>query len=273
MSDYKVTDSELTGIANAIRTKGGTSSQLVFPDGFTSAIGAIPTGGGTIQQLSVNSNGTYTPPSGVDGYAPVVVNVPGGGGATILTGTSEPSASVGSNGDIYLLLNDLIQDLVTSESDLNITVTANSYWPNFDPWKAFSTSGSWVGNGGDPHWLQVELQQATPIISVDFISRDSWRSHAVSRVGYSDDGINFIDAVLAESTMINDVGHVTLDQATTAKYFRFYFDGTYASSSYYPIMSEVKIYSANGTTINKSYVKVNGAWINLIGANINDVTH
>jgi len=84
MSDYKVTDSELTGIANAIRTKGGTSSQLVFPDGFTSAIGAIPTGGGVIQSLSVTQNGTYTPPSGVDGYAPVVVNVSGGGCADLV---------------------------------------------------------------------------------------------------------------------------------------------------------------------------------------------
>lgn len=39
-------DSDLTSIANAIRTKGGTSSQLAFPSGFVSAIGDIPTGGG-----------------------------------------------------------------------------------------------------------------------------------------------------------------------------------------------------------------------------------
>lgn len=44
MTDYKVTDAQLTGIANAIRTKGGTESPLVFPDGFVSAIGNIPTG-------------------------------------------------------------------------------------------------------------------------------------------------------------------------------------------------------------------------------------
>ena len=46
MADYKVTDTELTSIANAIRTKGGTSNQLVFPTGFVSAVQAIPTGGG-----------------------------------------------------------------------------------------------------------------------------------------------------------------------------------------------------------------------------------
>ena len=46
MADYKVTDTELTSIANAIRTKGGTSAQLEFPTGFVSAVQAIPTGGG-----------------------------------------------------------------------------------------------------------------------------------------------------------------------------------------------------------------------------------
>lgn len=46
MAEYKTTDTELTSIANAIRTKGGTSSSLVYPTGFVSAIGAIPSGGG-----------------------------------------------------------------------------------------------------------------------------------------------------------------------------------------------------------------------------------
>lgn len=45
-TDYLVTDTELTSIADAIRTKGGTSAQLSFPTEFVSAIAAIPTGGG-----------------------------------------------------------------------------------------------------------------------------------------------------------------------------------------------------------------------------------
>ena len=48
MTDYLTTDTELTSVANAIRTKGGTSAQLVYPTGFVSAINAIPTGGGTL---------------------------------------------------------------------------------------------------------------------------------------------------------------------------------------------------------------------------------
>ena len=39
-------DSDLTSVANAIRTKGGTSAELAFPSGFVSAIQNIPTGGG-----------------------------------------------------------------------------------------------------------------------------------------------------------------------------------------------------------------------------------
>lgn len=39
-------DADLTSIANAIRTKGGTSSSLTFPTDFVDAIDAIETGGG-----------------------------------------------------------------------------------------------------------------------------------------------------------------------------------------------------------------------------------
>ena len=46
--DSSQLDSDLTSVANAIRTKGGTSAQLAFPSGFVSAISAIPSGGGGI---------------------------------------------------------------------------------------------------------------------------------------------------------------------------------------------------------------------------------
>ena len=46
MADYITNTTELTSIANAIRTKGGTSASLTYPTGFVAAINAIPTGGG-----------------------------------------------------------------------------------------------------------------------------------------------------------------------------------------------------------------------------------
>lgn len=39
--DYRVTDTDLTAVADAIRAKGGTSSPLEFPTGFVTAIGNI----------------------------------------------------------------------------------------------------------------------------------------------------------------------------------------------------------------------------------------
>ena len=39
-------DADLTSVANAIRTKGGTSASLAFPSGFVTAIGNISGGGG-----------------------------------------------------------------------------------------------------------------------------------------------------------------------------------------------------------------------------------
>lgn len=72
--DYKVTDTELTGIADAIRMKGETAAPLTFPNGFTSAINAIPTGGiiptGT---KNITANGDYD----VESYASAHVSVSG----------------------------------------------------------------------------------------------------------------------------------------------------------------------------------------------------
>ena len=55
MADYLTTDTELASVANAIRSKGGTSSPLVYPTGFVSAINAIPSGGGgSVESNDVN---------------------------------------------------------------------------------------------------------------------------------------------------------------------------------------------------------------------------
>lgn len=41
MSEYLVTDADLTAVADAIRAKTGTSEQLIFPDGFSEAVNNI----------------------------------------------------------------------------------------------------------------------------------------------------------------------------------------------------------------------------------------
>mgnify|MGYP006916253515 CR=1 FL=1 len=59
-------DADLTSVANAIRTKGGTAASLAFPSDFVSAIEAISTGGGGGLKYEL---GTFTLQSDVAGTA------------------------------------------------------------------------------------------------------------------------------------------------------------------------------------------------------------
>ena len=65
---------KLSAIGNAIREKTGGTDLLTL-DQMPTEISNIQ-GGGTVEELTITSNGTYNPPTGIDGYAPVVVNVP-----------------------------------------------------------------------------------------------------------------------------------------------------------------------------------------------------
>lgn len=62
MANYIVSDTELTGIADAIRAKTGSSSGLSFPSGFVSEIGELGTADHTVEDalLQRNISGTYS---------------------------------------------------------------------------------------------------------------------------------------------------------------------------------------------------------------------
>lgn len=55
MSKLTVEDTSLVAVADAIRTKGGTTDALVFPDGFVDAIGNIQSGGG-VEGIEIPTN-------------------------------------------------------------------------------------------------------------------------------------------------------------------------------------------------------------------------
>ena len=91
MATYKVVDAEqlnadMSSVADSIRTKGGTTDALAWPDGYKTAIDSIPAGGApSLQSKSVtytsNGTATITPDEGYDGLSSVdvTVNVASGG--------------------------------------------------------------------------------------------------------------------------------------------------------------------------------------------------
>lgn len=54
MAYRKVDDTSLSSVADAIRSKGGTSDTLIFPDGFVTAISAIQAGGGVSEPATIS---------------------------------------------------------------------------------------------------------------------------------------------------------------------------------------------------------------------------
>lgn len=65
MSKLTVEDTSLVSVADAIRTKGGTTDTLIFPDGFVDAIGNIQSGSGeTVYNITETSYPIFCSPSG-----------------------------------------------------------------------------------------------------------------------------------------------------------------------------------------------------------------
>ena len=98
MANYIATDTDLEVVADAIRAKGGTSAQLLFPSGFANAIAAIDTSGG--------GGGGYTAGDWLDPTKPTgavvsnTISIPAHAlqGRTGVTSVSLPNAtSMGAN--------------------------------------------------------------------------------------------------------------------------------------------------------------------------------
>lgn len=112
--DYKVSDTDLTGIANKIRAKGGTSASLEFPDGFKDAIDAIPTGITPTGTKNINTNGTHD----VAQYASAEVNVPN-------TYAASDEGKVVSNGALVAQTSDTVTTNDTYDTTLINSLTVN----------------------------------------------------------------------------------------------------------------------------------------------------
>ena len=95
MASYKVTNADLSSVANAIRTKGGTSAPISFPSGFVEAIGNI-SGGGASNFVTGTFKGT-TAGGAID------VSIPYTGSGHPISGIIYPSGG-GFAGDIESLV-------------------------------------------------------------------------------------------------------------------------------------------------------------------------
>lgn len=114
--DSSQLDTDLTSVANAIRTKGGTSAQLAFPSGFVSAVQAIPTGTtptGT-KQISITANGTTTEDVTNYASAEITVNVPVGWTTLAIAQNQAPSGRIAFNNAITITIGAFTRKPITS---------------------------------------------------------------------------------------------------------------------------------------------------------------
>lgn len=266
----------LYDIADAIREKKGVTTRFM-PAEMKPAILAIPTGGDVdVEALSVTANGTYTAPTG-KAYSPVTVNVSGGGGTAILSGKAEPTASVGSNGDIYLQYVDGIDifGTPTSNNPPNGVINATSTYTSYSPYKGFGNNDGWGAEGGNgtlTYTFTSESYKPSFLSFVDYfdVSGGYLKANTFTFEG-SDDGVNW-DILYTKSepaTTKDTVKTVALATQKAYSRFRFVVDG---GSGYAGIKNVVCLDEESGISpIVAAFCKVNGSWQVLIGTNINDV--
>lgn len=113
---YTVTGSELTSIADAIRTKGDTSASLAFPSGFVEAIGDISGGGGsTSKTCTVTIYDDYIECSNFSGGTPsgtyvAVFDVPVLESVGVFVATNGMLNSIDHTGNCAFYINDSAMD-------------------------------------------------------------------------------------------------------------------------------------------------------------------
>lgn len=119
----------------------------------------------------------------------------------------------------------VLQPLVTQESELLGTVTVSSTFSDYYGWKAFTTTGAWVGTENINQWLAYEFPTAVIVSAIQWHCDDGSRRSIVTSIQYSNDGTTWNDCTLST----NESGNVEISSVNSAKYWRLFFAAPFAS--------------------------------------------
>ena len=195
-----------------------------------------------------------------------IASISGGSGVTILSGTSEPTASQGSNGQIYLKTVEIGEDLTTfsshNESDMTITKNTNSIIIDFNGGQAIGAEAYKQIDLTNIDELQITIHCGNKAYGNNFTSRHPRVVITTSSPNYQ------TSPVVAEVSTANTKQTFTIDVSSYTGNYYIIFSGNGVSCSF----SSFFIYGQTyGEEVSDAKLKVNGTWQNLIGSDIDDV--
>lgn len=204
----------------------------------------------TVVWTQIQQSGTKIAEISIDGVSQnVYVPSGGGGGYTEVTGTltagqteitlADPIITAAStfepftnkfgvnptNMELIPGAESILQPLVESESELLGTITVSSTFSDYGGWKAFTSAGSWVGEGNIDQWFAYEFPTNVMVSKIQWICDDTSRRGIVTNIQYSNDGSTWNNCTLLK----NETGDVEISGANSAKHWRLFFAAPFGS--------------------------------------------
>ena len=257
-------------IADAITNAGGTVNSGDGLEDFSTDIGTIPIGG-NIDSLTVYSNGTYTAPTGTDGYNPVNVYV-----ANSYSASDE--GKVVDNGALVSQTSTTKTVNGTYDTTLNNEVVINvpNTYTNADEGKVVSngalvsqTSTSFNDNGTYNTTTNNSVTVAVPLTTKSITSNGTYNASSDSAKGYTS-----VDVAVPNTYTNADEGKVVNNNAlvsqTSASDSNITTNGTYTYDTTYNNSKKVIVAVPNTyTSGDEGKVVDSGALVSQTSTNIN----